>query len=57
MIRGLLALICCTFLVAHLTIGLTPFIQMFDLDVGLTQAPYLLAIPGMALFTFYMLRD
>jgi hypothetical protein len=56
MIRNLLAFVCCVMFLAHFTIGMQPFVDMFDLGVSLADTPYVLAIPGMAFFTLYMLR-
>lgn len=57
MIRNVLVFVCCLLFLAHLTVGMKPFAQMFDLGISLSEAPYLLAIPGMAAFTLYMLRN
>lgn len=56
MIRGLIAFTCCVMFLAHITIGMQPFFAMFDLGLSISETPYVLAIPGMAFFTLYMLR-
>jgi hypothetical protein len=56
MIRNLLAFVCCVMFLAHITVGMQPFVAMFDLGVAMAEIPYVLAIPAMAFFTLYMLR-
>jgi hypothetical protein len=56
-LRITLAIVSACLVWAHLTGGMKGLFAAFDLGVELRDMPYLLALPGMGLFTLFMLRN
>jgi hypothetical protein len=55
--RVILAIVSACFVLAHLSGNMKGFLGAFDIDIAVRDIPYLLALPGMAVFTLVMLRN
>jgi hypothetical protein len=55
--RVILAIVSACFVLAHLSGGMNSFLGAFDINIDVRDIPYLMAIPGMAVFTLVMLRN